>query len=148
MRAGLGFELREILALRGALRRLAVIIGGGLLALRVYERHCGAGRIKGEAHGLLGESASVALVNRVAGEAGGLHFGGRVAIPGDDGAEVMNDGVAADGGLVVGSYQGGGGEAQAQNQGCEDDACRGGQLGDEVWLVELSSSWHRSRIRR
>ena len=76
MGAGLGFELREILALRGALRRLAVIIGGGLLALRVYERHCGAGRIKGEAHGLLGESASVALVNRVAGEAGGLHFGG------------------------------------------------------------------------
>ena len=148
MGTGLGFELGEVLALRGALRWLAVVIGGGLLALRVYEWHGGSGGIKGQTNGLLGESAGVSLVYRVAREAGGLHFRGGVAIPGDDGAEVMNDGVAADGGLVVGSYQGGGGEAQAQNQGCEDDACRGGQLANQVWLVELSSSWHRSRIRR
>ncbi len=86
MRAGLGFELREILALRGALRRLAVVIGGGLLALRVYDGPCGAGGIKCEAHGLLGEIASVALIDRVAREAGRLHLGRAVAIPRNDGA--------------------------------------------------------------
>src|SRR5580693_1528985 len=148
MRAGLGFELREILALRDALRRLAVVIGSGLLALRVYDGHCGAGGIKCEAHGLLGEGAGVALVDRVAGEAGRLHFGGGVEVPGNDGAEVADDGVAAYGGLVVGIYQGGRGEACAENQACEDDAGCGSQLEDEVWFVESSSNWHRSRVRR
>ena len=95
----------------GALRRLAVAVGGELLALRVYEWHCGAGGFKCQANGLLGEGAGVALVDGVAGEAGGLHFGGGVAVPGDDGAEVVDYGVAADGGLVVGIYQGDGGEA-------------------------------------
>src|SRR5579864_6057919 len=143
MCAGLGFELREILALRGALWRLAVVIGAGLLALCVYERHGGAGGIKGEADGLLGESAGVTLVDRVTGEAGRLHFGGGVAVPGNDGAEVVDDGVAADAGLnglIVGAYQSGCGETQAENQGCDDEACRGGQLADEVWLVALSSN--------
>src|SRR5580704_15050752 len=122
MSACLGFELREILTLRGALRRLTVVIGGGLLPLRVYERHRGAGGIKCQTNRLLGESAGVALVDRVAREAGRLHFGGGVAIPRDDGAEVVDDGVATYGGLIIGDYQGGGGEAQAENQGREDDA--------------------------
>jgi len=126
MGAGLGFELREVLALRGALCRLAVVIGGGLLALRVDEWHGGSGGIKCQTNGLLGESAGVALVDRVAGEAGGLHFGGGVAVPGNYGAEVVDDCVAADGelsGLIVSAYQSGGGENYTENQGCEDGAC-------------------------
>jgi hypothetical protein len=95
MRAGLGFELREILALRSALRRLAVVIGAGLLQLRVDERHCCACRIKCQTDSLFGEIAGVALIDRVTGEAGGLHFGGGVAVPGDDGAEVVDNDVAA-----------------------------------------------------
>ena len=111
MRAGLGFELGEILALRGALRGLAAVIGGGLLTLRVNERDCGTSCIECEANRLFGEGAGVALIDCVTGEAWGLHFGGGVAVPGDDGAEVVDDGVTADAGLIIGVYQGGGGEA-------------------------------------
>src|ERR1700745_1085380 len=124
MGAGLGFELREVLALRGPLCRLAVVLGGGLLALRVDEWHGGSGGIKCQTNGLLGESAGVALVDRVAGKAGGMHFGGGGAVTGDDGAEVVDDCVAADGelnALIVSSYQSSGAEAKTENQGCEDD---------------------------
>src|SRR5579864_5994677 len=108
MCAGFGFELREILALRGTLWRLAVVIRAGLLALCVYERYGGAGGIKCEADGLFGESAGVTLIDCVAGEAWGLNFGGGIAVPGNYGGKVMDDGIAADAGLIIGVYQGDG----------------------------------------
>jgi hypothetical protein len=62
----------------------------------------------------------------------------------------MDNGIAGygGGGLIIGIYQRGGREAQAENQGCEDDAGLGGQFEDSVSLVELSSSWHGCRVRR
>src|SRR5580700_3019645 len=102
MRPGFGLELREILALRGALFWLPVVIGAaGLLALRVDEWHGCARGFKCQTDGLLGEIAGVAPVDCVACETGRLDFGGVVAIPGNDGAEVVDDGIATQGQLLV-----------------------------------------------